>query len=353
MVFQSFALMPWLTVRQNVELGLEAKGIGRAERREKAERVIDIIGLDGFEDAYPKEISGGMRQRVGFARALVVEPEVLLMDEPFSALDVLTAENLRGELLELWGSEAFPVESIVIVTHNIEEAVLLADRIVILGSNPGRVRLEVPVDLPRPRDRHAPAFGRLVNRIYEVMTGRLPAEVVAPMLATPASVPLPRATVDGLSGFAELLSDAGPQPVAEIADRLSFEMGELLPVLDALELLGFAEVDAGTVALTDTGRTFASADIQASKRIFALAVLQHAPLVRLIAGAVAKEVDSTVKGRYFRDELNRSFSETEAQVQLEIASDWGRYAEQFSFDVDHDEFVADPDRDRVLVEGGE
>ena len=156
MVFQSFALLPWLTVQQNVELGLEARGVEPGERAQRADRAIDLIGLDGFESAYPKELSGGMRQRVGFARALVVEPEVLLMDEPFSALDVLTAENLRGELLELWDNDEFPVEAIVLVTHNIEEAVLLADRVIVLGSNPGRIKAELPVVLPRPRDRNAP-----------------------------------------------------------------------------------------------------------------------------------------------------------------------------------------------------
>ncbi|HWJ98094.1 MAG TPA: nitrate/sulfonate/bicarbonate ABC transporter ATP-binding protein [Acidimicrobiales bacterium] len=351
MVFQSFALLPWLTVRQNVELGLEAKGVDRARRRDRAERAIDLIGLDGFEDAYPKELSGGMRQRVGFARALVVEPEVLLMDEPFSALDVLTAENLRGELMELWGSDEFPIESIVLVTHNIEEAVLLADRVVILGSNPGRIKLELPIGLARPRDRHDPSFEQLVNRIYEVMTGRLPADVVAPMAATPASVPLPHATVDGLSGLAELLAGRGRQPIADTAEQLTFEVDDLLPVVDALELLGFASVEHGSVELTEPGRTFAGADIQASKQMFARAVLQHAPLVRAIANDVAREADGTLKARVFRDVLRRSFSDGETQVQLDVASDWGRYAEQFSYDADHDEFLTDPDRDRVLLEG--
>lgn len=351
MVFQTFALLPWLTVRQNVELGLEARGVAPAERRRRAERAIDLIGLDGFESAYPKELSGGMRQRVGFARALVVEPEVLLMDEPFSALDVLTAENLRGELMELWRSAEFPIASIVLVTHNIEEAVLLADRVVILGSNPGRVRCELPIDLPRPRNRNAAAFQALVDRIYAVMTGRVAAaEEPAPTSpATPGSRPLPHATVDALSGLAEILDALGPTSIAELADDLGFEVDDLLPLVDALELLGFAEVHAGRARLTPAGVTFAGADIQASKRIFAHAVLEHAPLVRAIANGVALATDGTLRSGFFRDLLRTSFSEAETDRQLDVATDWGRYAEQYTFDADHHEFVADADRASVLT----
>jgi len=170
MVFQSFALLPWLTVQDNVELGLAARHVPLAERRERALKAIDIVGLDGFENAYPKELSGGMKQRVGFARAFVLEPEVLFMDEPFSALDVLTAENLRGEIDDLWNAGTFPSKSILIVTHNIKEAMYLADRIVILGSKPGRIRGEVQVNLPRPHNRNHPRFKALVAYIYSVMT---------------------------------------------------------------------------------------------------------------------------------------------------------------------------------------
>src|SRR5271165_1815606 len=169
-VFQSFALFPWLTVLENVEAPLEAKGVPAVERRKRALRTLDTVGLDGFETAYPKELSGGMKQRVGFARALVVEPEVLFMDEPFSALDVLTAENLRGELLELWLNKKMPTSAIFIVTHNIEEAVMLADRIVVLGRNPARIRTDFHVDLPRPRDRKHPRFTKIVDYIYQVLT---------------------------------------------------------------------------------------------------------------------------------------------------------------------------------------
>src|SRR5580693_5618063 len=207
MVFQSFALLPWLTVAQNVELGLEAKGVGAAERKQRAEAAIDRIGLDGFESAFPKELSGGMRQRVGFARALVVEPDALLMDEPFSALDVLTAQNLRAELLRLWTQKDFPTKAMLIVTHNIEEAVILADRIFVLGANPGKIRSEIPVTFPQPRDRHDPAFQGLVDEIYGFMTGqdsRAPSHVwtvAATGEGSPVDTPLPAATVGGMAGL--------------------------------------------------------------------------------------------------------------------------------------------------------
>jgi NitT/TauT family transport system ATP-binding protein len=172
MVFQSFALFPWLTVEQNVELGLEAQGVPRAERADRAEAAIDLIGLGGYESAYPKELSGGMRQRVGLARALVVHPDLLLMDEPFSALDVLTAETLRTDLIDLWSEGKLPVKSILMVTHNIEEAVLMCDRILVFSSNPGRVASEIRVPFPHPRDRHDAAFRQMVDDIYALMTRR-------------------------------------------------------------------------------------------------------------------------------------------------------------------------------------
>ena len=350
MVFQSFALLPWLTVLQNVELGLEAKGVEPARRRQLAERAIDLIGLDGFESAYPKELSGGMRQRVGFARALVVEPQVLLMDEPFSALDVLTAENLRGELMELWGSDEFPIEAIVLVTHNIEEAVLLADRVLILGTNPGR-QLELPIGLPRPRNRHSLEFQALVDRIYAVMTGQA-TPAIGDMQAsptTPGTVPLPNASVDSLSGLAEILAGLGAVSIGETANELGFEVDDLLPLVDALQMLGFADVSDGRLLLTSDGATFAGADIQASKRIFALAVLERAPLVRAVAHGLEHAGDGTLKAGFFREVLRRSFSEEAAGRQLDVAINWGRYAEQYAFDADHDEFVTDPDRKNVLI----
>jgi NitT/TauT family transport system ATP-binding protein len=345
MVFQTFALLPWLTVRQNVELGLEARGIPEATRHDQAERVIDLIGLDGFESAYPKELSGGMRQRVGFARALVVEPDALLMDEPFSALDVLTAENLRGELLKLWARTDFPTKAMLIVTHNIEESVLLADRVYVLGSNPGRIRAHLEIDLPRPRDRRAPRFVALVDQIYEIMTGHRDTEAMTTAATTNATIspgeqPLPNATVGGLAGLLEILiAVGGREDLPKLAEQLSFEVDDLLPLVDAAELLGFATVKNADLEITDAGREFSAADILKSKELFAQHAYEHAPLVRAICNALAATTDGNLNERFFLDLLRRSFSEQDAQRQLELAIDWGRYGELYEYAADSGQLI--------------
>ena len=349
MVFQSFALLPWLTVLQNVELGLEARGFPRAERRERAVQAIDRIGLDGFESAYPKELSGGMRQRVGFARALVVQPDALLMDEPFSALDVLTAQNLRTELLKLWAESDFPTRSMLIVTHNIEEAVILADRIFVLGTNPGRIRREVEVPFPQPRDRTSQGFQDLVDEIYGLMTTpdqRAPAHVWAEggegegadgpkagPAGSPIAYPLPQATVGGLSGLVEILAArGGREDLPNLANILIFEVDDLLPLVDAAQMLRFVTVNNADIELTPEGKAFYEADIDTSKRIFARQALDSAPLVRSIVNALEHCPDGSLSERFFLDLLRRGFTEEEAQTQLDIAIDWGRYAELFDFD---------------------
>ena len=338
MVFQTFALMPWLTVQQNVELGLEARGVAPDERDERALRAIDIVGLDGYESAYPKELSGGMRQRVGFARALVVEPAALLMDEPFSALDVLTSENLRGELLELWEGHKFPTKTIVMVTHNIEEAVLLADRILVLGTNPGQIRSDMINPLPRPRRRRTPDFDDLVDQIYRMMTRRVveaeePATVSGPA-GTVGDTPLPQATVDGLSGLAEILlaRHGGAADLADLADSLGLEVDDLLPLVDALVMLAFADLRSDRLELTGSGQVFAGASIQDSKEIFARACLDQAPLVRTIYRSLRGTKDGTLPAGFFTDILRTSFGEEDANTQLDVAINWGRYAELYDYD---------------------
>jgi NitT/TauT family transport system ATP-binding protein len=339
MVFQSFALLPWLTVRQNVELGLEARGVPPGERRERAERAIDTIGLDGFESAYPKELSGGMRQRVGFARALVVEPDALLMDEPFSALDVLTSQNLRAELLRLWTQSDFPTKAMLIVTHNIEEAVILADRIFVLGANPGRIRAEIPVGLPQPRDRHDPAFEALVDEIYGFMTGRdsgAPSHVwtvASPGEGSPVDTPLPAATVGGMAGLLEIVAArGGREDLPELASDLTFEVDDLLPLVDAAQLLGLAGVEDADLQISEDGEVFVAADIHESKQIFARRARERAPLVRAIYNALTTTKDGTLGENFFLDLLRRGFTEDEAREQLRIAVDWGRYGELFDLD---------------------
>nr|WP_275106889.1 ATP-binding cassette domain-containing protein [Nocardia terpenica] len=250
MVFQTFALLPWLTVRQNVELGLRAQGISDPERGERARRAIDMIGLDGFDNAYPKELSGGMRQRVGFARALVVQPEVLLMDEPFSALDVLTAENLRGELIRLWSQPDFPTKAILLVTHNIEEAVQLADRILVLDNNPGRIKGDMPVGLPRPRDVRTPQFHRIVDRAYRMLTDTTD-HPATPTTPTPTTRPLPDADVDAIAGLLDLLAaHDGRINLPDLATSLRFELDDLMPLVDAATLLNLATTHTAHLTLT-------------------------------------------------------------------------------------------------------
>lgn len=345
MVFQSFALMPWLTVQDNVELGLEARGISRAERRQRALDAIDLIGLDGFESAYPKELSGGMRQRVGFARALVLQPDALLMDEPFSALDVLTAENLRNELMDLWARPDFPTKSICIVTHNIEEAVLLADRVVVLGSNPGHIKADVPITLARPRDRRAAGFEALVDTLYGYLAGvettaATTREEKSQRADHPLTKLLPEASVGGLAGLVEIVfAHNGQTDLPDLAAEILFEVDDLLPLVDAASLLGLLELDGVDAFLTEEGKAWYIADIQARKEKFAALAVTRAPLIRTICRTLENSDDGALRDDFFLDLLRRGLSDENARKQLDIAIDWGRYAELFDYDADSGELV--------------
>jgi NitT/TauT family transport system ATP-binding protein len=342
-VFQSFALFPWLTVLENVEAPLVARGIGAIERHKRALKMIDTVGLDGFETAYPKELSGGMKQRVGFARALVVEPEVLFMDEPFSALDVLTAENLRSELLELWLSKKMPTQAIFIVTHNIEEAVLLADRVIVLGRNPGRIRSDFEIDIPQYRDRKSPRFLAYVDYIYKILT-RPEEEAAAPGKPVVAAANgqarerskfqmLPHARPGGIAGFMELLTDRGGRDdLYKLADELSMDVDDLLPIVDASVMLGFAALHEGDVEITPEGRTFGAADIQKQKELFRVAALKNIAILRLIENTLHAKRDHAIGEEFFRDILDEHFSADEVERQFETVLNWGRYAEIFDYD---------------------
>jgi NitT/TauT family transport system ATP-binding protein len=342
-VFQSFALFPWLTVLDNVEAPLLARGLPHFERHHRALRSLASVGLKGFELAYPKELSGGMRQRVGFARALSVEPEILFMDEPFSALDVLTAENLRGELLELWLAKKIPTKSIFIVTHNIEEAVLLADRILVLGRNPGRIRADFRVGIPQPRDRKAAAFLTYVDYIYKIMT-QPDSELAPPSLAqksTSHTALLPHARPSGISGFLELLIDrGGEEDLYHVASTLLMEVDDLLPIVEAAAMLGFATAREGDVTITPRGREFAEADINARKVIFREAVLAHVPLLQQMNSCLASKSDATMPMEFFRDILDNHLTEQEVNEQVETALGWGRYAELFTYDAETDQITS-------------
>jgi len=347
-VFQSFALFPWLTVLENIEAPLRARGTTPEERRERSLRMLDTVGLDGFQSAYPKELSGGMRQRVGFARALVVEPEVLFMDEPFSSLDVLTAENLRSELLELWQKKTLPTQAIFIVTHNIEEAVLLADRILVLGRNPGHVRTDFQVPLMHPRDRKSPVFTQLVDYIYKVLTRPDVEPTAVPSLAgRPVRDQrqmhyqmLPHARPGGIAGLLELLLDKGGRDdIYRLADDLAFEVDDLLPIVDAASLLGFLTVEEGDAVITPEGHDFAEGDIQHQKFLFHKAATEKILLLRQITRAIETKSNHSVPEEFFHDLLDEQFSEEETLRQMETAINWGRYAELFDFDAARRRFI--------------
>ena len=361
-VFQSFALFPWLTVLENVEAPLQARGVAADERRERSMKMLDTVGLDGFEAAYPKELSGGMKQRVGFARALVVEPEVLFMDEPFSALDVLTAENLRSELLELWANKTMPTKAVFIVTHNIDEAVLLADRIIVLGRNPGRIRTDFRVQLPQPRDRKSEPFTQLVDYIYKVLTrpdtvpAEAPAQQPGPRIRDQRQMRyqmLPHARPGGIAGLLELLLDkAGRDDIYRLADDLAFEIDDLLPIVDAAQLLGFLTIEEGDAAITPAGAVYANSEILRQKELFRDAALEHVLLLRQIRRALEAKGDHTVPEDFFLDMLDEQFSEEECRRQIETAVAWGRYAELFDFDSGRRRFVL-PDAQEEEIDASE
>jgi len=342
-VFQSFALFPWLTVLDNVEAPLKARGVPADERMRRSVKILDSVGLDGFEAAFPKELSGGMKQRVGFARALVVEPEVLFMDEPFSALDVLTAENLRGELMELWDGKKMPTRAVFIVTHNIEEAVTLADRVVVLGKNPGRIRTDFRIRMPRPRIHSDMRFHEAVDYIYRVLTqpDLVPApqpeagtQAAAAVPAARAKYPmLPHARPGGIAGLLELLNDrGGRENLYRQADDLALELDDLLPIVEAASLLGFLTVQEGAAEITPEGIRFAEAGILRRKELFKVAASSHVTLIRQIARALASKVDHTLPVEFFRDLLDEHFTQEESALQIETAVNWGRYAELFDRD---------------------
>ena len=349
MVFQSFALFPWLTVQENVELGLEARGVARAERERRAEAAIDLIGLGGFESAYPKELSGGMRQRVGLARALVVHPDLLLMDEPFSALDVLTAETLRTDLIDLWSEGKLPVKSVLMVTHNIEEAVLMCDRILVFSSNPGRVASELIVPFPHPRNRLDPAFRQMVDDIYALMTRRAPKPppsphapgVGAPAVDAGFATKLHPANANLLAGLLETLAAApynGRADLPALAQSLQLEADELLPLGETLQLLRLAELEEGDIRLTETGRQFVEADTDTRKAIFAAALRSQVKLAAAIRRTLDERWNHRAQALRFRDELEDHMSPDYADETLRAVIGWGRYAELFSYDEEAEQF---------------
>jgi NitT/TauT family transport system ATP-binding protein len=335
MVFQTFALFPWLTVLQNVEAGLEALGVPAKESRRRALFAIDLIGLDGFESAYPRELSGGMRQRVGFARALVVEPTILLLDEPFSALDVLTAETIRTDLLDLWIENRLPIKSMLLVTHNIEEAVLMCDRILLFSSNPGRVATEIEVTFPHPRNRLDSAFRQMVDDIYAKMTARPTVEATGHPPKLHLRSRLPPVSTNVMAGLIETVAAPpydGKADLPEIARTLQLEIDELFPVAEILQYLGFAEIKEGDILLSSAARSFADLDTQSRKRMFADHLLASVPLAQHIKHVLDERPGHRAPRVRFEQELEDYLTDGAAQETLDAVVDWGRYAEIFAYD---------------------
>jgi NitT/TauT family transport system ATP-binding protein len=346
LVFQNFALFPWLTVIENVEIGLEAQGIAPEERHKRALAAIDLIGLDGYESAYPKELSGGMRQRVGLARALVVHPKVLLMDEPFSALDVLTAETLRTDLLDLWCEGRMPISSILMVTHNIEEAVLMSDRILVFSSNPGRIVADIKVDLPQPRRRLDPNFRQLVDDIYARMTARGPGRAQRDGFfpGTGISMVLARVSPNLLAGLMETLVAEpynGHADLPPLAASLQMEIDELFPIVETLQLLRFAEIEGADIRLTEAGRRFARSDVDDRKKLFAQHIVTYVPLIAHIKRVLDERAAHRAPASRFRDELEDQMNEESAERTLRAVISWARYAEVFAYDEDSGVFSLD------------
>ncbi len=341
MVFQNFALLPWLTVLGNVELGLEAKGLNRDVRRKLALKAIDTIGLDGYESALPKELSGGMRQRVGIARALVVEPDLLMLDEAFSSLDILTAENLRTDIIDLWFDKQARTKSLLLVTHNVEEAVLMADRVIIFDNNPGKVKTEINIDLKQPRNIQNPMVEKLIDQIYLAMTAK-PKRSLLPTgnfnfqdRTIPISYRLPDAEETELTGLIETLAlnYAGRScDLPELADDLYMDIDDLFPLIEIVEILRFALVENNTITPTKAGIRFAEADILEKKMIFATHLLSHVTLARYIRSLLDADDDHIISQNIVLDKLAETLSEEESQRVLTTVISWARYAELFAFD---------------------
>jgi NitT/TauT family transport system ATP-binding protein len=338
-VFQTFALYPWLSVEENVDVALKARGVAPDARRARALKLIDTVGLDGFESAYPRELSGGMRQKVGFARAMAVEPELLCLDEPFSALDVLSAEALRGELMELWLNKSIPTKAILMVTHNIEEAVLMADRIVVMAKDPGHVVVEIPVTLNHPRKRKDTAFQALVDKVYAAVAGQTEKQQAAEGQATSPGQPsqkLPTARLNALAGLLEkLAAEGGKADLYRLSGELVLELDDLLPLVEAGQVLSFITVQEGDLNLTPLGQTYAEASILARKELIAGRILRL-PATRWIYETLQADDNHRVDKDFFLDILRGSFGDY-AETQLDTAVNWGRYAELFAFDDDTDE----------------
>jgi NitT/TauT family transport system ATP-binding protein len=354
LVFQNFALFPWLTVNDNVQLALNGLDLGPTEAKDRIGRCIDVVGLEGFEQAYPKELSGGMKQRVGIARALARAPELLCMDEPCSALDVFTAESLRSEIYRMWsgGQSKLPFQpkSVVIITHHIEEAVFLADRIVVMGTRPGRIRTIIQNDVPHPREYQSPAFLRMVQRLHDVITKeQMPdaPEGPAPVAATPGGLPepapIPAVNLGHIFGLMEIVRDHGSQIDVFKLDQLTeYDFGYTISVVKAGELLGFLDTPKNQVLLTDLGRGFLDADINGRKSLFRQQLLTLSTF-QFVLHLLKDARNNRLHKDIIEEELAVRLTAEDVEKTFHTIVGWGRFGELFGYDASSEELSIDPD----------
>ncbi len=340
LVFQNFALYPWLTVEENVAMGLDGLGLAPEDVRERTKRSIDLVGLESYERAYPKELSGGMKQRVGIARALVSGPELLCMDEPFSALDVLTAESLRSEVYRLWAGKEAGLKSVLMITHTIEEAVYLGDRIILMDKNPGRVRTVLKNDLPHPREYRSPAFQRLMERIHDTIVGIHLPDVPRPAWTKPT--PLPRARTGEITGLIEILHDHGDRmDLFELDSITQYDFGHTIAVTKAAELLGLVETPGDEVRVTETGKRFLAADVN-DRKLIVRERCERLATFRLLLDLLERRPDRRLPAFVVRESLAIALPSERPQQLFDTIVNWGRYAELFAYDSALDEVSLAP-----------
>lgn len=342
-VFQTSALFPWMTVLENVQIGLNGRGLAEAEELSRVKRVLDLVGLEGYEHLAPRELSRGMKQRVSIARALVGRPEILFLDEPFAALDVLTAEAIRSELYRLWRDRATGLKSIVLITHKIEEAVFFADRIVILSQNPGRVRETVVNDVPHPREHRSPAFLAMVDRLHAILTGIHLPDLPAPgrQASVTRLIPLPNVGISEIVGLLEILHDHGDQmELFDVNEYTNYEFGHTVSVIKAAELIGFVDTPGDMVRLNDEGRGFVAADINGRKARFRQRLLAL-PTFQRVLTLLRNEESHRVKADLVEDDLALIFPAEPPRPLFETLAYWGQWAELLEFDAERDELALD------------
>lgn len=333
-VFQSFALYPWMTVSENVQAVLRAAGLSREEVALRAERTIRLVGLAGFEEARPRELSGGMKQRVGMARALSVDPEILFMDEPFSQVDALTAESLRAEVLDIWAVKDRNPSSIVMVSHDIKEVAYMADRIIILGAVPGRVRTVVRNDLPRPRDYRSPELLKLIDRLHEIITGSELPDV--PVVAAPREAgiiePLPEASVSEIVGLLEYLdARGGKRDVFHVASDTNREFGRMISIVKAAELLNFVDTPKSMVILEPEGARFLQAIPEERKTLWREQLLRL-QLFREVYNALQKQPRHEVDRDFVLETIIMRMPQENYEKVFNTFIRWARFGDLLSYD---------------------